>query len=254
MSSSLKARLAAGESPAGSWVSLASPAAAEMVAGLGFEFVVVDTEHAPLSAASVGNVVRAVNAAGDADVVVRVAENDPIPMKRALDLGVDGIMAPQINTVADAEALVEAVCYPPDGVRGVAGSRASDYGRTLGEYFENANEEIAVLPQIETEQAVENARAIASVEGVDGLFVGPADLSADMGCFGDYEDSDYTAAIEAVVAAAEDADVPLGTIATSNDEIGFWSDRGADFLVVGTDIGYLTAGAESAMEEYDSVW
>lgn len=253
MTESLKRRLAAGESPAGSWVSLASPAAAEMVAGLDFDFVVVDTEHAPLSEETVGNLVRAVNAAGDADVVVRVPDNDPVPVKRVLDLGVDGIMAPQVNSVGDAEALVEAVRYPPEGIRGVAGSRASDYGRTLGEYFGGANDRVAILPQIETEEAVERAEDIASVDGVDALFVGPADLSADVGCFGDYEDPAYADVIRRTVAAAEDAGVPLGTLATADEEIPFWLDRGVDFLVVGTDIGYLTSGALSAKERYESL-
>lgn len=253
MTTSLKQQLATGDAPAGTWVSLASPAAAEMVAGLGFDFVVVDTEHAPLSTESVGNVVRAVNAASDADVVVRLPENDPVPVKRVLDLGVDGVMAPQVNTVADAEALVEAVRYPPEGIRGVAGSRASDYGRTLGEYFATANDEVAVLPQIETTQAVEHARDIASVEGVDALFVGPADLSADMDRFGDYEDPAYAEAIDRIVEATAAAEVPLGTIATADDEIDFWLDRGVDFMVVGTDIGYLTAGAQRAKDRFESL-
>lgn len=249
--STLKSALASDDAPVGSWISLASPAAAELVAGLGFDFVVVDTEHAPLSDETVADLTRAVNAAGDTDVVVRVRENDPTPVKRALDLGVDGIMAPQVNTAADAEALVEAVRYPPDGIRGVAGSRASDYGRTLGDYFDVANDEIAVLPQIETERAVENASAIAGVEGVDALFLGPADLSADMDCFGDYENTDYEAAIGRVVDAAADAEVPVGTIATADDEIAFWLDRGMQFLVVGTDIGYLTAGAQEAKARFE---
>lgn len=253
MTSSLKASLAAGEAPVGSWISLASPAAAEMVAGLDVEFVVVDTEHAPLSTESVGNVVRAVNAAGDADVVVRVAENDATLVKRVLDLGVDGIMAPQVNSAADAEALVDAVRYPPDGIRGVAGSRASEYGRTLDDYFETANESVAVLPQIETETAVENARDIASVAGVDALFLGPADLSADMDRFGDYEDPAYSEAVAQIVDAAEGAELPFGTLATADEEIAFWHDHGADFLVVGTDIGYLTSGAQSALDEYESL-
>lgn len=253
-STSLTDQLAAGDAPAGTWVSLASPAAAELVAGLGFEFIVVDTEHAPLSTETVAALARAVDAGGDASLVVRVADNDPVRIKRVLDVGADGVMAPQVNSVAEAEALVEAVRYPPEGVRGVAASRASDYGRTLEEYFGTANEDVALLPQIETGRAVESAREIAAVDGVDALFLGPADLSADLGCFGDYDDPAYVDAIDRLFAAGEDAEVPVGTIAVADEEIEMWNRRGVDFLVVGTDVGYLTSGAQAAKERYETVF
>lgn len=251
---SLKAQLAAGDAPVGSWVSLTSPAAAELVAGLGFDFVVVDTEHAPLSTETVADLARAVEAAGHTSLVVRVADNDPVAIKLVLDVGADGVMAPQINTIADAESLVEAVRYPPGGIRGVAGSRASDYGRRLGEYYGTASDEITVLPQIETEQAVGNAREIAAVDGVDALFLGPADLSADLDCFGDYDDPAHVEAVDRLVEAGADVEVPVGTIATADEEIEMWHDRGIEFLVVGTDVGYLTSGAQAAKERYESTF
>lgn len=250
---SLSVRLSDGASPVGSWVSMASPTAAELVAGLGFDFLVVDTEHAPLSTETVAELLRAVDAAGESDVVVRVADADPARVKRVLDVGADGVMAPQIHTAADAEALVDAVRYPPEGSRGVAASRASDYGRSLGEYYRRANEDVAVLPQIESGEAVENAEAIASVDGVDALFLGPADLSADLDRFGEYEDPEYAAAVDRIVEAAERSGVPAGTLATTDDEIEFWHDRGFDFLIVGTDLGYLSEGAHSAKARYESL-
>lgn len=249
----LKEQLAAGASPAGSWLSLSSPAAAEAVGGLGFDFLMVDVEHTPLSVETAEDLVRAVDAAGDTDVLVRVAENDPIRIKRALDTGAAGIMAPQINSVDEAEALVEAASYPPEGIRGIAGSRANAYGADIDSSFHGANDEIAVLAQIESEAALPNVHDIAGVAGVDALFLGPADLSADMGCFGEYDDPAFSDAVDRVLDAGRMADVPVGTIATADEEIDMWHERGMDFLVVGTDMGYLTSGAKAAKERYESL-
>lgn len=250
----LRERLAAGEAPVGSWVSLGSPAAAEVVGALGFDFLVVDTEHTPLTVKSAGELVRAVDAAGDADAVVRVPENDATEIKRALDLGAAGVMAPTIESAAEAEALVAATRYPPEGGRGIAGSRANGYGAHTAEYFASANDAVAVLPQIESAAGVEYAEEIAAVEGVDALFVGPADLSADLGCFGAYDDPTFLDALDRVLAAGEGAGVPVGTLATGPAEIDAWHDRGIEFLIVGTDVGYLRQGARAAKSHYGSLY
>lgn len=247
-----RTQLQSGASPVGSWVSFSDPAAAELVAGLGFDFLVVDTEHASSGMETVENVVRAIDAApGETDVVVRVPWNDHVPVKRVLDLGVDGVMAPQVKTVQQAEALVEATRYPPAGRRGVAGARASNYGRDIEDYFERANEEVAVVAQVESAEAVDNAADIAAVDGVDTLFVGPADLSANLGCFGEYDHPEFVDAVERTLAAGEATNTPVCTLATSDDQVPAWLDRGFDYLVVGTDIGYLTAGAESAKAAFE---
>lgn len=250
----LRDQLAAGESPIGSWVSFGSPAAAEVAGGLGFDFVVIDTEHTPLSVESAGELVRAVDAAGETDAVVRIPENDPTQVKRALDLGAAGVMAPRIESAAEAEALVDAARYPPAGTRGVAGSRANDYGVHLDEYFESANDRIAVVPQIESTAGVEGAEEIGAIDGVDTLFMGPADLSADLGCFGAYDDPTFLNALDRILAAGESADVPVGTLATSPAEIDAWHNRGVDYLIAGTDIGYLRQGAHAAREQYESLY
>ncbi len=250
----LREQLTAGDAPIGSWVSLGSPAAAEIVGALELDFVVVDTEHTPLSVESAGNLVRAVDAAGDTDAVVRVPENDATQVKRALDLGAAGVMAPRIESAAEAEALVSAARYPPDGERGVAGSRANGYGATLDESFAAANDAVAVLPQIESAAGVEHAEAIARVDGVDTLFVGPADLSANLGCFGEYDAPAFRDALDRVLDAGAAADVPVGTLATSPAEIDAWHDRGLDYLIAGTDIGYLRRGARAASERYESLF
>ena len=245
------------ENPAGHWLSTPSPQIAEQLALTDADFVVIDTEHAPTDIESVEAAVRAVDAANargegdrgerDTAAVVRVAWNDHVRIKRVLDTGAAGVMAPQVNTVEQAAAFVEAARYPPEGRRGVAGTRASGYGRDLDDYYEHANDRVATIAQIETETAVENAADIAAVDGLDALLVGPADLSADLGVFGDYESDRFLAAVEAVLA---DSTVPVGTLATSPAEIDHWASAGYDYQIVGVDAGYVAAGAEAALERY----
>ncbi|MXR41950.1 aldolase [Halobaculum sp. WSA2] len=263
------------ENPAGHWLSTPSPQIAEQLALTDADFVVIDTEHAPTDTESVEAAVRAVDAAngrgdsggpdadgdakrapgadGDPDAandtaaVVRVAWNDHVRIKRALDTGAAGVMAPQVNTPEEAEAFVEAARYPPTGRRGVAGTRSSAYGRDLDDYYDRANDRVATIAQIETETAVENASEIAAVDGLDALLVGPADLSADLGVFGEYDSDRFLAAVEAVLA---DSEVPVGTLATAPAEIDRWASVGYDYQIVGVDAGYVAAGAEAALERY----
>ncbi|WP_435161436.1 HpcH/HpaI aldolase family protein [Halorubrum sp. SY-15] len=286
----LKRKLRDGERPIGGWCALPSPDVAEAMATADFDFLTLDTEHSAATAESITDMLRAVEAApGDTEALVRVADVEPARVKRVLDAGPAAIMAPQIDTPAAARALVEACRYPPqvdeasghgddardgadadgapgdvdrsaaadrvdaDGIRGqrgVAGSRASAYGRRLGEYVRTATEEIAVIAQIETPTAVASAGEIASVPGIDALFVGPADLSASHGRFGAYDDPVVERAVDETIAAANDAGVPVGTLATSEALIDHWTDAGYDFVIVGTDIGFLAAGADRAIARY----
>ena len=286
----LKRKLRDGERPIGGWCALPSPDVAEAMATADFDFLTLDTEHSAATAESITDMLRAVEAApGDTEALVRVADVEPARVKRVLDAGPAAIMAPQIDTPAAARALVEACRYPPqvdeasghgddardgadadgapgdvdrsaaadrvdaDGIRGqrgVAGSRASAYGRRLGEYVRTATEGIAVIAQIETPTAVASAGEIASVPGIDALFVGPADLSASHGRFGAYDDPVVERAVDETIAAANDAGVPVGTLATSEALIDHWTDAGYDFVIVGTDIGFLAAGADRAIARY----
>lgn len=240
------------EPVAGTWVSVGHPAVAETSAGQGFDFVAVDTEHAPTSVETLPNLLRAVEAApGDAATVVRVAWNDPVRIKRVLDAGPDGLMAPMIESADDARALVEAARYPPEGRRGLAASRASDYGRNLDEYVATANERILVVAQVESARGVENARGIAAVDGIDALLVGPADLSASLGAFGEYDGEAFGDAVDASLDAAHAESVAVGTLATTPARIDDFVARGFDFLVAGHDVGYLADGETAARERYE---
>ncbi len=280
----LQRKLRTGERPAGGWCSIPSPSVAEALATAAFDFVVVDTEHAPTTTESVENMVRAVEAApGDAETLVRVAENDPTRIKRVLDAGPAGVMAPRVNSPAAARDLVRACRYPPqaegnggpegvddeevgprsiddeeaspEGVddtpwRGVAASRASDYGRRIDDYVRSDGDDVAVIAQIETARAVDAAAGIAAVPGIDALLVGPADLSASLGRFREFDHPTVRNAIADAVAGADAADVPIGTLATSDEGIDAWLDAGFDFLIVGTDVGFMSAGADRALNRY----
>ncbi|WP_252699751.1 HpcH/HpaI aldolase family protein [Natronosalvus vescus] len=235
----------------GNWISIGHPTVAEICAR-GFDFVVIDTEHTPVSLESLENVLRAVDSVEeDVAPLVRVPWNDHTRIKRVLDLGVAGLVIPMIETAEQAEAAVEAMRYPPDGLRGAAPARASDYGRTFGEYFERADEELTTVVQIETERGVENAEGIVSVDGVDGILVGHGDLSASMGVFGEWEHERFRSALQSVLEAAHGADKPVGMLATDHEDIRRWIDVGVDFVIAGADMFYLANGSDAARESFE---
>ena len=245
-----KRRLRDGDSVVGHWLSIGHPTVAELCTR-DADFAVVDTEHAPNDLETVTNVARAVESAGEADLLARVAWNDPVRIKRVLDTGVSGVLVPMVETEAEAREAVEAVRYPPEGVRGIAGSRANDYGRELAEQVEDGGEDLVTIVQVETEAAVANAAEIAAVEGVDALLVGPADLSASLGVFGEYDSERFREVVGDVLDAAHESDAPVGTLATDAEETRLWAEYGYDYQIVGVDAGYLAEGAERARRAYE---
>src|ERR1041384_1159285 len=189
-----KRALRAGRPQIGLWSSLCSEMAAEVVGGSGFDWILIDTEHAPNELPMVIGQLRAV-AGGAAAAVVRPAWNDPVLMKRLLDAGVQNLLVPYVQTQAKARAAVAGTRYPPQGIRGVAVThRANRFGRVT-DYFQKAADEICLLVQIETALALKNIEAIAAVEGIDGLFIGPSDLAAALGHLGNPGHADVRAAI-----------------------------------------------------------
>jgi 2-dehydro-3-deoxyglucarate aldolase/4-hydroxy-2-oxoheptanedioate aldolase len=247
-------RLRAGDPVVGNWLSLGEPALAEVSADMGFDFVLIDTEHTPLSLETATDLARAVNA-GRADEtgtapLLRVPWNDPVRIERALDVGVEGLMSPMVDTPAEARALVDAARYPPAGSRGLAAARAADYGRSFDEYVSRANDDLVLVAQMESGEAVANAADIAAVDGIDALFVGPADLSAAVAELGAYDDPAFVEAVATVLEAADDAGVPVGTLATDPEQIDRWAAVGFDFQIVGVDVSYVVEGARRAMERY----
>ena len=231
-------------SAVGTWVSLGDPAIGEILAPE-FEFVVFDTEHTPNGLETVTDSVRAIDAApGETLSLARVPWNDPIRIKRLLDTGVGGVIVPMIETEEEARAAVAACRYPPEGVRWMAAARASGYGRTFESYVEGAKEEIETVLQIETERGVGNAAAIAAVDGVDALLVGPADLSSNLGVRGEWSDERFVGAVESVLEAAHEAGTPVGTLAIDADQLRTFGAFAFDFMITGVDAALLRAGAQ----------
>ena len=230
------------------WLSIPSATVAEVIAGTGTDFVVVDTEHTAASVETVEQCVRAVEAApGEAVALVRAAWNDPVRIKRLLDTGAAGVIAPQVETAAEAESFVDATRYPPAGDRGLAAGRASDYGASLDDYYDTAGDRLATVVQVESPRAVDNVAEISAVDGLDAVFVGPADLSASLGVFGEYDAASFRAAVDTVLA---DSTVPVGTLATTPDRVGDWAARGFDFQAVAADTTALQRGVSASLARY----
>lgn len=250
---SFQEQLRAREPLVGSWVSIRDPVVSEMNAELDFDFIVIDIEHTTTGLESLEHMIRAVDAAsGETASIVRLPWNDPVIIKRVLDIGPTGIMAPMIGTAEEAEALVHASRYPPEGMRGVAGRRAARYGFDMPEYFFEANDEIVVLAQIETEEGFNNVGSIAAVDGIDGLFMGPADLSANLGIYGEWDSDEFMQAVDSILTAADSAGTPVSTLTTDPADITKWMNVGFDFLMAGTDTSHLVRGAENAIATFNA--
>src|SRR5947208_814030 len=175
-----KRALVSGRPQIGLWSSLSSNYSVEVIAGAGFDWILLDTEHSPSDLESVLTQLQAA-AAYPTHPVVRVPWNDMVTIKRVLDVGAQSLLIPYVSTAEEAKAAVSHTRYPPAGVRGVAGTtRATRFGR-VKDYAKRAQEEICVLVQVETEEAMKNIESICAVDGVDGVFIGPADLHASMG-------------------------------------------------------------------------
>jgi 4-hydroxy-2-oxoheptanedioate aldolase len=227
----------------GLWCSLCSNIAAEVIAGAGFDWILVDSEHAPNELPIVFSQLQAL-VGGTAAPVVRPAWNDMVLMKRLLDIGVQNFLVPYVQTADEARAAVAATRYPPQGIRGVAVThRANRYGR-IKDYFKRANEEICLLLQIETATALKNLEAIAAVEGVDGLFIGPSDLAAALGHLGDNGHPEVRAAIEDAFQRICKAGKAPGILAVVEADARHWLSLGCAVLAVGSDVGLLARHSE----------
>jgi 2-keto-3-deoxy-L-rhamnonate aldolase RhmA len=182
----LKRHLPAGEVTIGAWISFAESAVAEIMAGTGFDWILIDTEHAPFSPEGLQIVLTAFNGR-ESVPIVRVPWNNPAIIKQALDLGAGGVLVPMVNSVDEARAAVAACRYPPEGIRGFGPRRASDYYRNVTEYVASANDSVIIALQIEHIEAVKSIADIAAVPGIDVLCLGPNDLSGSMGLLGQIE-------------------------------------------------------------------
>ena len=254
MTESFKDRLKGGRPALVCLANMASPVAAEIVACAGYDGVMVDLEHGPGDVLNATAQMQAITAAGAAPLM-RVAENAPVHLKRALDAGPQGVMVPMVSTPDGARAAVAACRYPPEGVRGVAHgiARASRYGTDVARYVERGEGELLLICQIETLDGVDNAHAIAATEGVDMIFVGPMDLSASAGHFDQPDHAEVDALIERIEEAARGAGKLLGVLATAGRPAPSLFARGFELVIDAVDIALLRDAARAnvaASREY----
>ncbi|MDA4113938.1 MAG: aldolase/citrate lyase family protein [Thaumarchaeota archaeon] len=247
MQNTLKKKLGNGESAIGAWISSGSPNLVDLLRKLNFDWFVFDMEHSAISIETVGRMIQVLNGS-TITPLVRVGQIDQAVLKVVLDSGAQGVVVPLVNTVEEAERAVRFCKYPPQGVRGVAATKASDYGMSLSNYIRTANEETAIIAQIETPQAVDNIKEILSVKGVDVAFVGPSDLTMTMGLMDDRSNPKVTEAMLKVLKACQDAGKTAGTMATSLDETKFAVQRGFRFISLASEMRFATMGARAFLE------
>ena len=243
MPSSFRARLRSGERLVAPLVTLGSPAIAELLAGVGFDWLFLDAEHSTLDAAQMQAMMQA---AGDTPCVVRLAAGEEIYIKRALDIGAAGIIAPQVNSPEHARRVVRAAKYAPAGQRGLGIARAHRYGLKVPEYMQGANDGTAVIVQAEHADAVAHIRDIVRVEGLDGVLIGPYDLSASLGRPGAVDHPDVRGAIDAVRAACVEAGIPVGIFGLTAEAVRPYVEQGFTMIVAGVDT-VLLAHASSTL-------
>ncbi|MFL0565599.1 HpcH/HpaI aldolase/citrate lyase family protein [Microbacterium sp. 179-I 1D1 NHS] len=230
---------------AGMWVCSGSPLVAEICAGAGLDWLLIDMEHSPNGLESVLAQLQAV-AAAPVTAVVRVPIGDVVTIKQVLDVGAQNILVPMVDTAAQAAELVEAVRYPPRGRRGVGAAlaRSARWNR-VEDYLADADRHVSLFVQVETTEGVRNAAEIAGVDGVDGVFVGPSDLAASMGLLGAQTHPDVVAAVLEAFIAVRGAGKPVGVNAFDPDAAQRYLDEGASFVLVGADVALLARGSEA---------
>ena len=232
----------------GTWNAINAPLVSEVVASTGFDWAVLDMEHSPTSLETAMTQLQAFGGYATAPVV-RPPIGDAVFVKRALDIGAPNLLFPMVNTAEEAAALVSYTRYPPNGMRGVARfHRGSRFGR-ITEYFETVEAQTGVIVQIESRQAVENVEAIASVEGVDGVFFGPADLATDMGYLGNAAEPAMWSVITECSDKVRAIGKPTGTLVASSNHARELFDKGMVFVAVGLDMSILAKGLEMTLSE-----
>ena len=236
--------LRTGRQQSGFWVSLANNLSAEVVASSGFDWLLVDMEHAPTNVMTVVGQLQAIAPHGSS-AIVRPPWNDAVMVKRLLDSGAQNLLFPMVQSVEEAKAAVAATRYPPEGIRGVAGSiRASQFGR-IKDYHAQANGNIGVIIQAETQHAVGIADQMGAVEGVDGVFFGPADIGADMGLLTATDKAPVWDLIRKTAADLRAKGIRTGTLSTDPAHAAALLEEGFDFVACGLDSDVLAKGADA---------
>ncbi len=246
-----KEALHAGKRQLGIWNTIGGHAVPELLGGAGFDWVLVDCEHSAVETIDVLPALQAIGQHPETAALVRPAANDPTLFKRILDMGAQTLLVPYVQTAHEAAAAVSAMRYGPQGMRGMAGmTRATRYGK-VDNYFATASDELCLVVQIETIEGLENLEAIAQTDGVDAVFIGPADLSASMGFPGQMTHPQVDAAICDAIRRLVDIGVPVGIMALVPDTAQRYMDKGASFVAVAVDLSLLANAAGKIRDHFD---
>lgn len=233
----------------GLWLGLPDPSCAEICAGAGFDWLLVDGEHAPFELSQVSSHLRAI-APYSSSPIVRVEEGRTSLLKRVLDCGAQTVLVPMVDDAEQAQAIVQAVRYPPQGIRGMGSSLArAAHWNQVPNYVSRANDEVCLIVQVETVTAIANLQQIVAVEGVDAVFIGPSDLSASMGHVGNPDHPDVVAEIECAISVINGAGKAAGLLCLNQQMAAHYIAKGARFVGVGVDTLLLGQGAKKLLEQ-----
>jgi len=249
----LRKKLLAGEAALGLWAGLGSETVIEMAAPLGFDWILIDCEHGVAGYEVLPGLLRSLNGSNSTSLVRVPSADDFSIFKRVLDAGVEGVLVPQVYNVDQVKKIVSACRYPPQGVRGIAGGRAHKYGLDFIDTLQRSNEEVLVFVQIETREAVENLDEILSVEGLDGVFVGPADLSAALGKTLNVDTPEYQSAIEAIIDGAKKAGKPAGYYCNNIKDAKARISQGFQFVNICSDMSLMIQGFSRSLRDMKNV-
>lgn len=228
----------------GLWLGLPDQSAVEISAGAGFDWLLIDAEHAPWETRDLLTALQVI-AAYPVAPIVRPLNDDPAQLKRLLDIGVQSFLIPMVHSAEQATKIISTVRYPPRGVRGLGTSlaRAARWNRVEA-YIDQANDEICIIVQIESVEGLENIEAIANVDGVDAIFIGPSDLGAALGFPGQPTHPDVVIAVEEAIHVITKLGKPAGVLAPARAQFDIYAKAGATFIGVGTDTGVLASGTK----------
>jgi 4-hydroxy-2-oxoheptanedioate aldolase len=249
----LKKRLKKGETLNGCWINLGSALTAEIVGQAGFDWVLIDLEHGAGVEKDVLAQLQALESTPTAPIV-RVESAEPARISRVLDMGAEGVMCPKVDNAAEAKKVINGLHYPPFGNRGVAKMvRTTQFGLNFNTYYEEAKDNILGIVQIETLEALDNLDAIAAVEGVDVLFIGPADLSMAMGIFGQFDNPDFVAALQKIIKAGQKADKAIGILLFNPNDYERYHSMGIQFIACGSDATFVTEGSRNMAKKLKDI-
>ncbi len=242
-------KLIAGERLIGCWSSLGSPITTEILGLAGFDWILLDGEHAPNDVSSFIPQLMALKGSASAPVV-RPSWNDTVEIKRLLDAGFYNFLVPFVQSAEEARRAVAATRYPPQGVRGVSVAQRNNHYNTVKDYLKHINDNITVMVQIENRIGVDAIGEICAVDGIDGVFIGPSDLAAAYGHLGDAAHPEVQAAMQVVFAAAKAAGKPVGILAPVEADARRYLEQGATFVAVGSDLGVFRGATQALRDKY----